>query len=81
MWGQRQAWNLLACQNTGVSAVHLDCRPDIITLHHLAARQKHASFTAAGSCRESFWAAFVATAGQCGFAGCLKSDLRVAKSD
>lgn len=31
--------NLSACQNTGSSAVHLDCRPDIITVCHLAPRQ------------------------------------------
>lgn len=36
-WGGVQ--NLLVCQNTGSSAVHLECRPDIITVCHLAPRQ------------------------------------------
>lgn len=36
-WGGVQ--NLLVCQNTGSSAVHLECRPDIITACHLAPRQ------------------------------------------
>lgn len=53
MWGRRRAWNPLACQNPGMSAVHLDRRPDIIAPHHLAATQKHASFIAAVSFMES----------------------------
>lgn len=49
MRGRRRAWNLWACQNTGVSAVHLDCRPDIITPHHLAATHASTLASAAGA--------------------------------
>lgn len=72
MWGQRQAWNLLACQNTGASAVHLDCRPDIITPHH---HGRQTEVRCLYSCR--FTPGFCCHGGKDCVADGLKSDLCV----